>query len=243
MAALDTCDYETCESAFKAATKLAVAGRAPSVRAAVKCRSYAVAARALRFARAVSSTIVKEGNTQKKLVGRNLAAAIELARLARHVAALPLDAKHRACLCRFAAAWHFKLGDVESGSRYLAAAATAAAFAARFEGEDGDRARVAIASLARCARAMERGAKPGGPFAFADETQSASEVSADASEVPGWVCAATLRSLRRNTDVESNPEMKGLAAVECARCRTAHCEAFALGDGAACAVCDQPFRT
>ena len=27
--------------------------------------------------------------------------------------------------------------------------------------------------------------------------------------------------------------MKGLAAVECARCRTAHCEAFALGDGAA----------
>jgi hypothetical protein len=243
MDALDKNDYETCESAFKAATKLAVAGRAPSVRAAVKCRSYAVAARALRFARAVSSTIVKEGNTQQKLVGRNLAAAIELARLARHVAALPLDAKHRACLCRFAAAWHFKLGDVESGSRYLAAAATAAASAARFEGEDGERARVAIASLARCARAMERGAKPGGPFAFADDTRSASEVSGDAWEVPGWVCAATLRSLRRNTDVESNPEMKGLAAVECARCRTAHCEAFALGDGAACAVCDQPFRT
>ena len=242
MDALDTCDYETCESAFKAATKLAVAGRAPSVRAAVKCRSYAVAARALRFARAVSSTIVKEGNVPK-LVGQNLAAAIELARLARHVAALPLDARHRACACRFAAAWHFKLGAFESGSRYLAAAATAAASAARFEGEDGERARVAIASLARCARAMERGAKPGGPFAFADETQSSSEVSADAWEVPGWVCAATLRSLRRNTDAESNPEMKGLAAVECARCRTAHCEAFALGDGAACAVCDQPFRT
>ena len=239
MDALEKCDYETCESAFKAATKLAVAGRAPSVKAAVKCRSYAVAARALRFARAVSSTI-----SGKNLVGQNLAAAIELARLARHVSALPLDARHRACACRFAAAWHFRLGAFESGSRYLAAAAAAAASAARFEGEDGDRARVALASLARCARAMERGAEPGGPFARAetekklDETR-ASEALGDASEVPGWVCAATLRSLRQTGD----PDTQGLAAVECARCRTAHCEAFALGDGATCAVCDQPFRT
>ena len=40
----------------------------------------------------------------------------------------------------------------------------------------------------------------------------------------------------RRTDAE------GSGAVECARCRAAHCEAFAGGDGAACAVCDQPFR-
>ena len=277
IAALESCDYETCELAFKAATKLAVAGRAPSVRAAVKCRSYAIAARAARFARAVASTIENGSPTERAFgddakenrartthvfvlsKGNNASAARELARLARHIAALPLDAKHRACACRFAAAWHFRLGAVALGGEYLAAAAAAAASAARLEGEEtrpGASARAALAPLARCARAISRGAKPGGPFASgADAAPDAngalrSAYAADANETAGWVCAATLRSLSarvqrpesadderiRRTDAE------GSGAVECARCRAAHCEAFVGGDGAACAVCDQPFR-
>ena len=274
IAALESCDYETCELAFKAATKLAVAGRAPSIRAAVKCRSYAVAARAARFARAVSSTIETESPTRRAFgddtkentpgvfvlsKGNNVSAARELARLARHIAALPLDAKHRACACRFAAAWHFRLGAVALGGEYLAAAAAAAASAARLEGEEtreGASARAALAPLARCSRAVSRGAKPGGPFASgADAATAAAALRSallhpDANETAGWVCAATLRSLtaRRSpltdsTDDAHRTDTEGSGAVECARCRAAHCEAFAGGDGAACAVCDQPFRT
>ena len=171
IAALESCDYETCELAFKAATKLAVAGRAPSVRAAVKCRSYAIAARAARFARAVASTIENGSPTERAFgddakenrarttrrafvlsKGNNASAARELARLARHIAALPLDAKHRACACRFAAAWHFRLGAVALGGEYLAAAAAAAASAAaRGRGNATRRFR---ARRARAARAM-----------------------------------------------------------------------------------------
>ena len=277
IAALESCDYETCELAFKAATKLAVAGRAPSVRAAVKCRSYAIAARAARFARAVASTIENESPTERAFgddakenrarttrrafvlsKGNNASAARELARLARHIAALPLDAKHRACACRFAAAWHFRLGAVALGGEYLAAAAAAAASAARLEGEEtrqGASARAALAPLARCARAISRGAKPGGPFASGADTVPApagspSAYAADANETAGWVCAATLRSLSASARPESaadderirRTDAEGSGAVECARCRAAHCEAFAGGDGAACAVCDQPFR-
>ena len=277
IAALESCDYETCELAFKAATKLAVAGRAPSVRAAVKCRSYAIAARAARFARAVASTIENGSPTERAFgddakenrarttrrafvlsKGNNASAARELARLARHIAALPLDAKHRACACRFAAAWHFRLGAVALGGEYLAAAAAAAASAARLEGEEtrqGASARAALAPLARCARAISRGAKPGGPFASGADTVPApagspSAYAADANETAGWVCAATLRSLSASARPESaadderirRTDAEGSGAVECARCRAAHCEAFAGGDGAACAVCDQPFR-
>ena len=191
--------------------------------------------------------------------GNNVSAARELARLARHIAALPLDAKHRACACRFAAAWHFRLGAVALGGEYLAAAAAAAASAARLEGEEtreGASARAALAPLARCARAVSRGAKPGGPFASgADAAAAAAALRSallhpDANETAGWVCAATLRSLtaRRSpltdsTDDAHRTDTEGSGAVECARCRAAHCEAFAGGDGAACAVCDQPFRT
>ena len=277
IAALESCDYETCELAFKAATKLAVAGRAPSVRAAVKCRSYAVAARAARFARAVASTIENESPNESRAFGgddtkenhartththrvfvlskgNNVSAARELARLARHIAALPLDAKHRACACRFAAAWHFRLGAVALGGEYLAAAAAAAASAARLEGKEtreGASARAALAPLARCARAVSRGAKPGGPFASGADAAAAaafrSAYAADANETAGWVCAATLRSLTAreksdSTDDAHRTDTEGSGAVECARCRAAHCEAFAGGDGAACAVCDQPFR-
>ena len=266
--ALERSDYETCESAFKAATKRAVSGAAPSVKAAAKCRSYAVAARALRFARAVSQTIETDASAGDDASkedasvakpkrfdlsrGRNLAAARELARLARHVAALPLDAKHRACACRFAAAWHFRLGAHALGGEYLAAAATATAVAAQFEGEEGARARAALAPLARCAHAVARGAKPGGPFR---EVVTKFPFAPDASEVAGWVCAATLRSLaaspdsrRANADASDDAARRAVtegsfsAAAECARCRAAHCEAFARGENATCAVCDAPFR-
>ena len=185
-----------------------------------------------------------------------MSAARELARLARHIAALPLDAKHRACACRFAAAWHFRLGAVALGGEYLAAAAAAAASAARLEGEgtrEGASARAALAPLARCAIAVSLGAKPGGPFASgADAAAAAAALRSallhpDANETAGWVCAATLRSLTApagpdSTDDAHRTDTEGSCAVECARCRAAHCEAFAGGDGAACAVCDQPFR-
>ena len=188
--------------------------------------------------------------------GKNVSAARELARLARHIAALPLDAKHRACACRFAAAWHFRLGAVALGGEYLAAAAAAAASAARLEGEgtrEGASARAALAPLARCAIAVSLGAKPGGPFASGADAaaaaalRSAAAANANENETPGWVCAATLRSLtaRRpptSTDDAHRTDAEVSGAVECARCRAAHCEAFAGGDGAACAVCDQPFR-
>ena len=272
--ALEKSDYETCELAFKAATKLAVAGHAPSVHAAAKCRAYAVAARALRLARAVSLTVetdardasvardadlrdasvTRDARERSRFVpskGRNLSAARELARLARHLAALPLDAKHRACACRFAAVWHFRLGARALGGEYLAAAAAATAYAAQFEGEEGARARAALAPLARCARAAARGAKPGGPFLVGDVASDEGEArafSADPAEVAGWVCAATLRSLSARDSRADRSDDAGLAAteggaaVECARCRAAHCEAFARGDNATCAVCDAPFR-
>ena len=147
----------------------------------MKCRSYAIAARAARFARAVASTIENGSPTERAFgddakenrartthvfvlsKGNNASAARELARLARHIAALPLDAKHRVRVS-LAAAWHFRLGAVALGGEYLAAAAAAAASAARLEGEESDQALRArrAAPLARCARAISRGAKPGG---------------------------------------------------------------------------------
>ena len=274
IAALESCDYETCELAFKAATKLAVAGRAPSVRAAVKCRSYAIAARAARFARAVASTIENGSPTERAFgddakenrarttrrafvlsKGNNASAARELARLARHIAALPLDAKHRACACRFAAAWHFRLGAVALGGEYLGRRRRRRERrAARGRGNATRRSRAPRRAAARCARAIPR-RETGRSVASGADTVPApagspSAYAADANETAGWVCAATLRSLSASARPESaadderirRTDAEGSGAVECARCRAAHCEAFAGGDGAACAVCDQPFR-
>ena len=253
--------------------KLAVACRAPSVRAAVKCRSYAIAARAARFARAVASTIENESPTERAfgddakenrgndarafvLSKGNNASAGELARLARHIAALPLDAKHRACACR---SRRRGIQTRRGGSRRRVLGRRRRRRRERrgSEGENATRRpRAPLSRRSRDARAaISRGAKPGGPFASGADTVPApagspSAYAADANETAGWVCAATLRSLsarrpsrkRRRRRTDRGTDAEGSGAVECARCRAAAREAFAGGDGAACAVCDQPFR-
>jgi hypothetical protein len=56
-------------------------------------------------------------------------AAAEVARLSRHLAALPLDGQHRATLLRFAAVWNLRAGNLKVAAAMLAtlAAATGAA--------------------------------------------------------------------------------------------------------------------
>ena len=45
--------------------------------------------------------------------------AVELARLGRHLAALPLDPTHRCTVTRFAAVWNFRAGNVKTATAML----------------------------------------------------------------------------------------------------------------------------
>jgi hypothetical protein len=182
-----------------------------------------------------------------------LAAARELARLARHLAALPLDFAHRSCVARFAAVWHARAGLAKRAAAYAAAAAAAAA--AEVVSASGAaakaKAKAKAASLARCAFGFE-GTGFFFPYGKDDDARSlrARSIAEDAyesrvsssGETPGWVCAATARSLRFGTFGRTDSDGDDDAA-ECERCRATHCASFAKSAGALCAVCDAPFAS
>mmetsp|Transcript_24352 Transcript_24352/g.60549 ORF Transcript_24352/g.60549 Transcript_24352/m.60549 type:complete len:274 (-) Transcript_24352:164-985(-) len=159
------------------------------------------------------------------------ATAAEIARLSRHLASLPLDAKHRAVILRFAAVWNLRAGRTRAAAGMLATLSSAG----------GAHAVGATSALRRCAAAaagMRGGDGDGGRDAGGGSGKNESD---DASvDLRGAMCAATLASLPPRPLYPS-------AAVDfqrrvriCAVCLAAHA-AEAAQPGAPCAVCDTPF--
>jgi hypothetical protein len=292
IAALEANDFDTSELHFKAATKLAVTGNTPCLQAAVKCRAYCVASRALRLCKAVAATVEEGGELGEGVDGvnargvtrqgeskkqkwrcpsqNNLDAALEIARLSRHLVSLPLDFKHRVCVCRFAVVWHQRAGLIKRAGEFLSVVSNATRVASEYEGKENTKE--IFLQITRCARFVADGGVPYGAFETDNGTQAHHNVSSEENlelhiqknERPGWVCAATLRSLRpgggseSDGSIETNENRKdesindspgrdesttnassGLVGVECSRCRTAHSTQF-VKSGGVCAVCDMP---
>ena len=239
MAAFDSGDFASAEVSFARATRFAAEGACPGPRAVRKCRSYALASRLLRHAATLAAACARAEvtgsnpgtETTRTTPGpasawsnpsaNGRAAAAEISRVARHLAALPLDVRHRATILRFAAVWNIRAGHVAWASGALAAAAKSED--AR-RGEDasaatktGRRKRPPSAEVTRrCAAAAAAGLTPFGPARYAAATP--------AEERPGRVCAATLRTAPTNAPTKT-----------CRACRATHLDDALVGE--ACAAC------
>ena len=227
MAAFDSGDFASAEVSFARATRFAAEGACPGPRAVRKCRSYALASRLLRHAATLAAACARAevtgsnpGTETTRPPGpsdawsnpsaNGRAAAAEMSRVARHLAALPLDVRHRATILRFAAVWNIRAGHVAWASGALAAAADASA-------AKGRRKRPPSAEVTRrCAAAAAAGSTPFGPARYAAATP--------AEERPGRVCAATLRTAPTNAPTKT-----------CRACRATHLDDALVGE--ACAAC------
>jgi hypothetical protein len=136
-----------------------------------------------------------------------------MSRLTRHLAALALDRGHRVVVLRFAAVWNARAGCAIAASRMLASAS------------EGARARGdvdAAAALTKLSAGARRGGGGGG-------RERVAGVPLD--EIPGVLCAATLRSL---------PAAGSAGCATCARCAATHWGGE--GKAVACAFCDASLR-
>ena len=237
MRALESNDFQEAETSFKAAAVLAAAGRCPGPLALEKCRAYFLASKLLGACQNIAAGMVA-GQEQGQFVGgqpqrRHDAAAIEIACLSRHLASLPLDAKHLAVVLRFAAVWNLRVGRTHAAARMLATLAGGGGGGGGGASSSPRTAGAARDALRRCAAAAAAGIGGGGGGGGGggfNMNGNGMDV-ADDDERPGAVCAKTLRSL---------PPL--LRRRMCAVCAAAHSPEAAAHVGAACAVCDAPFH-
>ena len=161
--------------------------------------------------------------------------AVELARLGRHLAALPLDPTHRCTVTRFAVVWNYRAGNRKTATAMLGSLVLYAGTIPKRVDLDFDL--LAVVSCAVAARV--RGATPfdafdGGRPADGDgdgDSKSSIDENVPAGEDPALICAATLRTISSGTE------------ARCGVCGATHgsdAAAAAAGAGPKCAVCDSP---
>ena len=163
--------------------------------------------------------------------------AVELARLGRHLAALPLDPTHRCAATRFAAVWNFRAGNRTTATAMLGSLVRYAGTIPKRVDLDFDL--IAVVSCAVAAHA--RGATPFDVFdgghprpdpADGDgdgDLKSSIDENVPAGEDPALICAATLRTISSGTE------------ARCGVCGATHgSDAAAAAGGPNCAVCDSP---
>ena len=213
-----------------------------------KCAAYALACGILRHARRLCEVLAADtGSIGPKIpsVGpdspwndpnahpRLRQAAVEVARLGRHLAALPLDPTHRCTVTRFAVVWNYRAGNRKTATAMLGSLVLYAGTIPKRVDLDFDL--LAVVSCAVAARV--RGATPfdafdGGRPADGDgdgDSKSSIDENVPAGEDPALICAATLRTISSGTE------------AMCGVCGATHgSDAAAAAGGPNCAVCDSP---
>ena len=158
--------------------------------------------------------------------------AVELARLGRHLAALPLDPTHRCTVTRFAVVWNYRAGNRKTATAMLGSLVLYAGTIPKRVDLDFDL--LAVVSCAVAAHA--RGATPFDPPSTTTDgdwksKSSSLDENVPAGEDPALICAATLRTISSGTE------------ARCGVCGATHgsdAAAAAAGAGPKCAVCDSP---
>ena len=239
-------DYDFAQTAFKTATRrAALEGLAPERgrrKIVSKCVAYALACAILRHARRLCEVLAADtGSIGPKIpsVGpdspwndpnahpRLRQAAVEVARLGRHLAALPLDPTHRCAATRFAAVWNVRAGNRKTATAMLGSLVRYAGTIPKHVDLDFDL--LAVVSCAVAAHA--RGATPFDPPSTTTDGdwKSSMDENVPAGEDPALICAATLRTISSGTE------------AMCGVCGATHgSDAAAAAGGATCAVCDSP---